>query len=199
MIPLLAALLSAPAAADPGPLYLTGGYEQVINDPFLVARGARAGVGYTVLPWLEAEVGAAVHPQWDRVGWTRTTRQLVDDYEVSPDLSPIQGRAHVLALAWPLSVERGALTSRLGALAGVGAVRTVDDLEAIDAVNDVQAEATWKQWHPATSWGLAGEIGGEATRLRVRLERSPYVETIRSTTDEHRRVWWVGSEVTWRL
>ena len=73
----------------------------------------------------------------------------------------------------------------LGLRVGMGFAQTSDDLEALQAVGDPQAEATQNQVHPTTNFGGGVRVVlGESFAFRIEGRSLVYIETVNSTTLE---------------
>lgn len=188
----LAAVLFV-AQAQAGGLGLALGLEHSIDDPFLNHRAIRAGVSYAPREQLAFEGSVAAFPNLGEADWKPLTSQLVNNNHVSPDLSPMKlrldARVHVFAIRSSFGDWWGALDVS----GGLGGVKTIDDLEALQQEGDQYAEATASQWHPSSSWGLAYQLVTEfgdssAVGARLRCDSIIYLETVSSTTLETKRI-----------
>jgi len=186
MIPLLLAGLglAAPALEPVGTL----GYEAAWNDVFVARRGLRAGIGLGVGPWLSTELSGAVYPVLGRADLTALTRGLIDDLHISPDISRILWAGRAGVHLWPLHDE----SARLGLGGGVAAFRTRDDLDSLH-VGVADEVPHVDQVHPGWFVDLRAEAWRGPVGLRVRLERSHFVEQVMDN-DERKTHYWVGVE-----
>lgn len=173
------------------------GYSQVVNDPFYTSRGLTAQVEARPLDWLGvgATGGGYLYPGAD--GWSPLAKSLVSQYSVAPDVSAMTSTLGAVVTLAPFRGVVGSWSTRVGLSAGVGAVHTEDDLEALQAVGEPQFEATASQFHPYGSVGLFGELRRGAWGGRVRLERMSYVEVIATETKEDKNPLWLGAEIAW--
>lgn len=178
-------------------LFVEAGAEAVMNDPFHQVAGLQVGAGVAWLPWLRTGVAGGVYPDLGSTSYKPVTRQIIEQNNVVPDLSPILARGLLRATVLPVRVESDGLTGTVGAEIGVGAVFTRDDLELLDKEDDPDALAVERQWHAATSFGAVGELRGRVHGLTLRVERTSYVETVEDV-DEHKRPIWVNVMWTWR-
>lgn len=190
---LMAAALAAPA------LSVSAGLETTINDPYLSRQGLRAGVGAAPWPWLEVGLMGAVHPLATERSSSLRTTEVLGALGVTPGVSPVRARA-ALTLDLPvLRTEVGTSAVSLGPAIQAGAIYSVDDADALGVHTDDEAySATARQWHLAPGYGLVAEASGAQLGLRLRLERTPYVEEVQTTLQMDRRLWWAGAELTWR-
>lgn len=184
------------AAADTPPdtttLGVSLGYEQNVNDPFLVRRGLRLDLDLDVGRWWGLSLSGGAYTQLADI--TATGQGLIDD-GVAPDLSRIRQRGTLNARFIPLRGQSGALRTSLALFGGGGVVHTVDDLVLIDATEDPAAVRTANQLHPTYTFGISGDIRGERWGARARVERSHYTEVVWGTVEETKNDLWVGLSV----
>jgi hypothetical protein len=178
------------------------GYESVMNDPFLHRDGLRAGLLFVATPVVEVETSATWFP--DRMGdgdsdpdWSRLAEELHDDLGLPPDLSLLTFEQTFVARILPFQTPIGvAGRTGVGAHAGYALVHTHDDLASMQAEGEQSAIDTEKQWHAGPVWGLDGFATFGAFGVRAHLEHMTYIETVNSTTLEHKGNWMFGAEVT---
>jgi hypothetical protein len=174
----------------------SAGAELTINDPFTLTYGMRLGAEVEVLPWIAVGVLGGMYPSLGDANLTPLTNQLYSQLQVSPDTTTLRWRAVAEARLTPLSVTAHGWTRRVSAHVGLGVIHTIDDDNVYG--DDPQFLSTQEQTHPMTSMGLSGELQRQRLGVRLRIERSAYVEEIMGTTDYDRRHGWVGVEMTVR-
>lgn len=189
---LLGLLLSTAAhAAD-----ISAGVLTNVNDPF-VRRNALAVHGrHHLTPTIS--VGGLVDFAPDRGSddWRPLTTQLVEENSVSPDISKTSWTVALPLGIDPLRTDLGPASTATQVYMGPAMMRTVDDLEALQAVGDPRAEATQFQTHVGVVWGLTtdilwpGNIGA-----RFRLHRATHIETVNATTLQMKSNFMLGFEV----
>jgi outer membrane beta-barrel protein len=162
----------------------------VANDPFLNRYIVGSGLSYHLTEIFAVEVNLGFSPDLGDADWKPLTDQLVNNNHVSPDISkltyfgnttfcfsPIYGKAAVLG--------RKIITFDIFGAFGMGMTRTVDDLEALQKVDDPVAQATQFQIHPTTNFGGGARIiFNERTAIRIEGRSLIYIETVDSTTLE---------------
>ncbi len=168
----------------------TTGPAFVANDPFLNRYIVGSGLAYHLTEIFAMELNLGFSPDLGEADWKPLTDQLVNNNHVSPDISkltyfgnatfafsPIYGKAAVLG--------RNIINFDIFGAFGMGATRTVDDLEALQKVGDPVAEATQYQVHPTTNFGGGLRvIFNESTAVRIEGRSLIYIETVDSTTLE---------------
>lgn len=173
------------------------GAASVVNDPFQRVYGPQLGLGMEWTPWLRTEAAVGWYPDLGVTNYKPLTRQIIEDNNVSPDLSPILSRGVARATLVPFKVDAPGLKGSIGAEIGIGAVLTNDNLDIIGQENDAEALATETEFHAATSFGMVGELRGANHGVVLRLERTSYVETV-SGIEERKNPTWVNVMWTWR-
>ncbi len=179
-----------------GQVGLSGGAELVANDPFLRTIGDHWSLEYAPRPHVRFGASLSHYPDLGELGWKPLTEQLVNEAHVSPDLSRMRTQVQLVTRIMPFINAVGKLEAQTGFHAGMGLVRTIDDLEALQQQGDPYAMATEKQLHPSTVFGLSSELGGDVVRGRVRIEWLSYVEVVSSTTLEMKNALLLAGEVT---
>ncbi|MCB9761388.1 MAG: outer membrane beta-barrel domain-containing protein [Alphaproteobacteria bacterium] len=147
-------------------------------------------VGYHITEIFAVEAALGFAPDLGEGDWKPITKQLVEENHVSPDISKMTFIGNVTFQFSPI-YGKVALNSRniinfdiYGAF-GMGATRTVDDLNALQALNDPIALATQVQTHPTTTFGGGARvIFNEWFAVRVDGRSLVYIETVNSTTLE---------------
>jgi hypothetical protein len=195
---LCASLMSSDAHAyEPIGLGASLGADWVVSDPFVRRRGLHFGLEYAPRPFFSAGFLVAGYPNFGQADWKPLTTQLVEENRVSPDLSRITARADLVARFTPLWREGEHISTNAGLHVGFGAVRTVDDLEAMQAEDDPVAQSTQIELHPTLLYGLSAEMRTDyVVGFRVRAEHVVYVETVNGTTLERKNNRFFGVELT---
>lgn len=162
----------------------------VTNDPFINRYMLGAGISHHLTEVFAIELLGSFSPDFGTGDWKPITHQLVEENQVSPDISkilfygnlnfqfsPIYGKVAVMG--------RTIVNFDVFGSFGTGLVYTKDDLEALQATDDPDAVATQTQYHPTTNFGAGFRILLNPN-IAVRLEgRSMvYIETVKSTTLE---------------
>jgi outer membrane beta-barrel protein len=162
----------------------------VANDPFLNRYIVGSGIGYHLTEIFAIEANIDFSPDLGTADWKPLTKQLVEENHVSPDISkltffgnvsfqfsPIYGKAALMG--------RNIINFDIYGAFGMGATRTADDLEALQAQEDPRAIATQIQVHPTTNYGGGARIiFNENLALRVEARSMLYIETVNATTLE---------------
>lgn len=162
----------------------------VANDPFLNRYIVGAGIAYNLTEIFAIEGNFDFSPDLGKADWKPLTTQLVDNNHVSPDISkltyfgsanfvfsPIYGKAAV--------VGRDIINFDIFGIFGMGATRTADDLQALQAEGEPDAEATQFQIHPTTNYGGGLRvIFNENVAARIEGRSMVYIETVKSNTLE---------------
>jgi hypothetical protein len=195
----LISLLSFVSPVDASELSI--GSLTTINDPFLNSFGVRGGGAIDIVPGARLCATAALLPDRDDANWNRLTKQLIEENHVSPDISKRKLEAELSLAIEPFRGRVGAIGTALALYAGLGVVRTADDLQALDAdeSNDL-ASATQHQTIPTSVWGVVGDVYlNPLWGLRLRWHHLGYVETAKSIYLEMKSVEEVGFEVVFVL
>jgi outer membrane beta-barrel protein len=162
----------------------------VTNDPFINRYLFGASVGHHVTEIFAVELQGGFSPDLGTTDWKPITHQLVENNQVSPDISKIVLYGHANFQFSPIYgkvavMGRSLVNFDVYGGFGAGFVQTHDDLEALQATQDERALATAVQFHPTTTFGGGIRIIFNQN-LAARLEGRSlvYVETIQSTTLE---------------
>ncbi len=123
------------------------------------------------------------------------TRQLVEDTSVSPDVSRVIARVGGQLRVDIIDKTSGVWRTRLGVLAGAGAVYTEDDLVGRATSDEWKATAT--QFHPEWSMALCADASRGSWGIRTRIERQSYTEVFTTTVRRPRNLVWVGVGLTY--
>ncbi|MEL6345001.1 MAG: outer membrane beta-barrel domain-containing protein [Myxococcota bacterium] len=158
----------------------------VSNDPFLNRYIAGIGVGYHLTEIFAIEAMVDFSPDLGEGDWKPLTTQLVEENEVSPDISklglfgsacfvfsPIYGKAAISG--------NNIINFDIYGKFGMGATNTSDDLDALQAAGEASAIATENQIHPTTNFGGGVRVVFNSNfALRVEGRSMIYIETIDS-------------------
>ncbi len=204
MITLLLTISTA-RALDLSELRIGGsvGLEEVVNDPFLNRRGLRFGGSLAPVPWIEGGSSLIWFPVLGQEGnpndpdWKPLVSQLLENSSVSPDISKItfswQNVFRIRAIEADLDENWSA---GAGLEAGFHLTHTKDDAVALSVdADDPEYAATASEWHGGPLGGVFLQVGTERVRLRFRVERVQYIETVKSTTLEMKGNNVLGGEV----
>lgn len=162
----------------------------VANDPFLNRYIVGTGLAYNITEIFAVEMSFDFAPDLGERDWKPLTKQLVEENHVSPDISKL---TYFGSLTFQFSPIYGkvAMSGRdiinfdIFGNFGMGATRTADDLEALQATDDPRAQATQFQVHPTTNFGGGLRIiFSENLAARVEGRSLVYIETVNSTTLE---------------
>jgi hypothetical protein len=179
-------------------LRFSASVEQEVADPFIARRGGRVGAEALMMGWVGGGVAVGGYPDLGEGDYTLLTESLAEE-GILPSASRLLAQGAAYALVEPVRGRFGKLESSLGLVAGVSAVYTVDDLEAIGEVGEPEYMATEREVHPAALLGLRGEIAGESIGVRARVERLAYSESFGSETMQRRTGVWVGLDLVVHL
>jgi hypothetical protein len=176
------------------------GPETTLNDPFLVRRGFRLGVELQPIRLLGVEWSAAGYPSLGQADWAYITKQLVNENQVTPDLSPITWRTQASLTLVPIHQWLSpTVQSSLRISAGGGIVHTEDDLDATQDSSQI-AQAVQQQNHAQFVAGIAADVRWRHYGLRWHLDMEQYTETIGTAqVQESKRPLWTGVDfiVAW--
>lgn len=194
-MPLVCLMSSLALAAQ---TLLAVGAELTWSDPFVTTSGARVSAGAQPLPWLAVGVSGGVYPGRGEGVWSPLVGQLVEELGVSPELSYIRARGFGEVVWIPLRVAGVGASHSLGVSLGMGAVFTEDDAESLQVPEqDPLYVAHGREWHPAASAGLVGEVRWARVGARLRLERLRYTEVMLDDVQEAKSPSWIGAEIAW--
>lgn len=176
--------LVALAQAGSLPLAFEAGISHDVNLPYEQVWGLAvdAHAGLPTLPWLAAGASVTFHARpgtggEDDPGWSPLAKQLLLNNSVSPAISPPTSRAAAFVRAAPFRSTLGKDGMATGVRAGIGFVRTHDDLVALQQEGDAAAISTQKQVHLAPQLGWFGEA------WRGHLGLAAHVDVLRYTED----------------
>lgn len=162
----------------------------VSNDPFLNRYIVGAGVGYHLTEIFAVEGMLDFSPDLGTSDWKPLTTQLVEENHVSPDISKLNLFGSACFVFSPI-YGKAAISGRkiinfdIYGKFGMGATRTADDLEALQAEGDSKAQSTQFQVHPTTNFGGGARvIFNDNLAVRVEGRSMVYIETVNATTLE---------------
>lgn len=162
----------------------------VSNDPFLNRYIVGAGVGYHITEIFAIEGMIDFSPDLGEGDWKPLTTQLVNENNVSPDISKLTYFGEASFVFSPI-YGKAALRGRniinfdIYGKFGMGATATSDDLEALQAEGKPTAVATQNQVHPTTNFGGGARVVfNQNVALRVEGRSMIYIETVDSDTLE---------------
>lgn len=166
----------------------------VANDPFLnrYIIGAVFDYHATEIFAIEAQLGYAPilgDGGCDDPDWKGLSCQLLEENSVSPDISRLTAHGNLGLAFSPIygkaSVGRNIIAFDIYGSFGLGVTQTTDDLVALQAVGEPQAQASEKEWHPTTTIGGGARVAfSEALGARLEVKSMSYIETVNSTTLE---------------
>lgn len=197
---LFALALCSPAAQAVGRVGLSAGMETSVDDPFLATAGPRVSLEYNFSREVVLGLSAALYPDLGQTNWRRHTRFLIEELNVSPDISAARSRLGPYLQVAPVRSELpGGLTSSVLLVGGLGLVHTIDDLEALQTdESDSQAVTTMSQNHLEGLIGIGAAVGSQKVSVRGRVTNHSYLEVVNSDTLEKRSQVLLGLEVLWR-
>lgn len=188
-------LLTSSWAAEPVSVGLSAGLEYNASDPWVRTVGGRLSAHVRPVPWIGGAVVTGFAPNFGTAGWTSLTKEIVNENNVSPDISTIQTQGRLMAEVVPVRSRVGRVEANLVFGLGGGVVHTRDDVEALQAQGDPVAEAVASQIHPVWAWGVATEIRRDRFGGRVRVDQLRYREQIEDHPPMSMRPLWVGLDL----
>ena len=127
-------------------------------------------------------------PDLGDADYKSVTTQLIDENNVSPDISKLTLFGSATFLFSPIYgkvavVGREIINLDIFGAFGMGVVRTGESLEALDTEEgDARASATLYQTHPTTNFGGGARIiFGENLAFRLDGRSMVYIETVNAT------------------
>jgi hypothetical protein len=168
------------------PFEVFAGLETSMNDPFVVTRGLRAGLGYTPLPLLGVAVTAAWSPDLGRRSLTERARNSIEENALTPNVSKILGSGTLSYQVTPIRVP-GDVSSALHLGAGVAALYTVDDFSftGSGARDSRDLNLGWTA-------NVDAEVLYRDLGVRIGLSHVRYTERFQDQ-DDPRALWLVGA------
>jgi outer membrane beta-barrel protein len=162
----------------------------ITNDPFIHRYLGGASLAYHVTEVFALEISGTFSPSFGESDYKQITKQLIENNQVTPDISRIQffgsGSAQFSPIYGKLAVggNRIILFDMFGVF-GAGVVNTKDDLVALQKENDPAALATEVQFHPTMNYGGGVRvIFSEGFAMRIEGRGLSYIEVIEGTTLE---------------
>lgn len=162
----------------------------VTNDPFINRYMVGSAFAYHVTEIFAIEAVGSFSPDFGQGDWKPITTQLVEENKVSPDISKIIYYGNVNFQFSPIYGKIAVSGAKIinfdvfGSF-GTGLVNTNDDLLALQAEDDPDAQATEVQYHPTTNFGGGFRvIFSKSLAARLEGRSMVYIETIDSTTLE---------------
>ncbi|MEZ4316551.1 MAG: outer membrane beta-barrel domain-containing protein [Myxococcota bacterium] len=156
----------------------------VTNDPFINRYIARVDGTYHFTEVASVQLEGGFSPDLGRSDWKNITKQIIDENQVTPDISKIQFYGNLTLQYAPIYGKVAAPGNKIinfdiYGLFGTGVVNTADDLEALQAEDDVVAQATAVQVHPTLNFGAGTRvIFGKNVALRVEGRGLSYIEVL---------------------
>lgn len=162
----------------------------VTNDPFLNRYIAGVRLGYHLTEIFAIEGELSYSPDLGETDWKPLTSQLVNENNVSPDISKLTLVSNATFQFSPIygKVALGGgniIHFDIYGAFGMGITQTRDDLRALQAEGDPIAMATEVQIQPTTNFGGGVRVVfNETLAVRVDGRSLVYIETVNSTTLE---------------
>ena len=162
----------------------------VTNDPFLNRYIAGVRLGYHLTEIFAIEGELSYSPDLGESDWKPLTTQLVNENNVSPDISKLTLVSNATFQFSPIygKVALGGgniIHFDIYGAFGMGVTQTRDDLRALQAEGDPIAQATEVQLQPTTNFGGGVRVVfNETLAVRVDGRSLVYIETVNSTTLE---------------
>ena len=160
------------------------------NDPFVNRYLVAPHFAYHVTEIFALEVAGAWSPDFGTGDWKPITEQIIENNEVTPDISKIEFYANGNFQFSPIYGKVAVGPDRIinfdiFGLFGTGIVNTRDDLEALGKLDEEVAIVTASQFHPTLNYGGGVRvIFSEAFAVRAEGRGLSYIEVIESTTLE---------------
>ncbi len=162
----------------------------VTNDPFVNRYLLGAHFAYHVTEIFAVEAEGAFSPDFGEGDWKPITHQIIENNEVTPDISKIifYGNANFQfsPIYGKVAVGQGKIINfDIFGLFGTGVVSTADQIDLIEETQNDAAIATQNQLHPTLNYGVGTRIiFSEAFAFRFEGRGLSYIEVIESTTLE---------------
>lgn len=162
----------------------------VTNDPFINRYLLGAAFSYHVTEIFAVEAQGIFSPDLGDGDWKPITKQIINENQVTPDISKIQFYGTVNFAYSPIYgkvavLGRDIIIFDIFGVFGTGVVNTRDDLEALQKVGDPAASITESQVHPALTFGGGlRTIFSETFAVRLEGRSLSYIEVLESTTLE---------------
>ncbi len=162
----------------------------VTNDPFINRYLMGVSFAYHVTEIFAVEAAGTFSPDLGVGDYKPVTDQIINENQVTPDISKIQFYANVNFQYSPIYGKVAWFGSNIinfdiFGVFGTGVVNTVDDLEALQKELDPAAQVTQSQLHPTMNFGGGLRIVfSEAFAVRLEGRGLSYIEVLESTTLE---------------
>ncbi len=156
----------------------------VTNDPFINRYIVQFDATYHFTEVASIQVNGGYSPILDRADWKAITKQIIDENQVTPDISKIQFYGGATLQYAPIYGKVAAPGNKIinfdiYGLFGTGVAQTVDDLEALQAEQDEIALATEVQFHPTLNYGGGVRvIFGKNVAVRLEGRGLSYIEVL---------------------
>lgn len=163
----------------------------VTNDPFINRYLVGVAFAYHVTEIFAVEVSGTFSPDLDEFDWKPITHQIIEENQVTPDISKIQFYANVNFQYSPIYGKVAVGNNRIivfdiFGVMGTGIVNTADDLTALgqDPPEPI-AENTQNELHPTINVGGGLRVVfSPSFALRAEGRGVSYIEVLESTTLE---------------
>jgi len=162
----------------------------VTNDPFVNRYLLGGHFAYHITEIFAVEANGVYSPDFGTGDWKPITDQIINNNEVTPDISKIQFYANANFQFSPIhgkvAVGQGNIINfDIFGLFGSGIVNTADQIDLIEEEQNEAAIATQSQFHPTLNYGVGTRIiFSEAFAFRFEGRGLSYIEVIESTTLE---------------
>jgi len=162
----------------------------VTNDPFINRYLLGAAFAYHVTEIFAVEASGTFSPDLKEADYKPVTTQIIEENQVTPDISKIQFYANVNFQYSPIYGKvawfgNSIINFDIFGAFGTGVVNTRDDLVALGQEDSVEAQVTQSQFHPTLNFGGGLRvIFSEAFAVRLEGRGLSYIEVLESTTLE---------------
>lgn len=174
----------------------------VTNDPFVNRYLVGFEAIYHATEIFGAGISTTYSPNFGTFDYKSVTKQLVEENQVSPDISRITFFSSATLQFSPIygkvAVGQGIIIFDVYLKGGVGIVFTQDDLKALQGTDDPLAQATANEWHPTSNFG-GGIRASFGPNFAAKLEGTSmvYIETVNSVTLEMKNNFLIIGAVSW--
>lgn len=156
----------------------------VTNDPFINRYIARVDGTYHFTEVASIQIEGGFSPDFGEGDWKGITHQIIEENNVSPDISKIQFYGNATLQFAPIYGKVAAPGNKIinfdiYGLFGTGVVNTADDLVALGATEDPIAQNTAVQVHPTLNFGGGTRIMfTNNIALRIEGRGLSYIEVL---------------------
>jgi len=179
----------------------------VSNDPFINRYIFGANAGYHFTEVLSAELAASFSPDFGEGDWKPITRQIIENNNVSPDISKIIWAINVTTQFSPIYGKLAVLGGRIiifdmYGIFGMGLTGTQDDLTAIqcDGREGEPCTITASQVHPTTTVGGGFRVAfSRDFAVRIEARTLSFIETLNGTSLEMKNNFIIQASATFFL